>query len=425
MNESGGELIWGVEIYSDSLEDRKISEPQPWTKWRALGFHRFVESYGVGKYIFVGTSSTEEGNGYLLAFSKYTGELVWRAELEPENNVYLSAVTSNLIIVEGRVCVGTVRDKGYVLCFTEDGDLLWRNKIGGNVRGLAYGNSILFATSEPSKSIHAFDIKTGEKLWSYIHDGMVGTPAYKKGKTFFIDGGGDLVAVSSEGEKLWEKKIFGDSDVNTNSYLAIGDNIYAPRNLGEKPLNLYVIDFNGSVIGKFKFKGEERAGAPVVTKNVVLLPVVSNGYTKIYFLWKGINKLYEFKLESEEIYMPKISVAYGNIYAVFSHDRAKNVIVKFEDSEKPNIKEVNEMKHNGSIDVEMLVQDGQSGVYKALAAYKKGEEWHYVEMELARRYIMEPIGGYGFNEEKYIATIPNVEYVVIVVDNAGNYNLRS
>ena len=73
----------------------------------------------------------------------------------------------------------------------------------------------------------------------------------------------------------------------------------------------------------------------------------------------------------------------------------------------------------------MLVQDGQSGVYKALAAYKKGEEWHYVEMELARRYIMEPIGGYGFNEEKYIATIPNVEYVVIMVDNAGNYNLRS
>ena len=142
MNDNG-ELIWGVEIYSE--------------------FDRFVESYGLGKYFFVGTSSTEEGNGYLLAFNKSTGELVWKAELEPENNASsLPSVTANLIVAEGKVCVGTVRDEGYVFCFTEDGDFLWRNKIGGNVRGLAYGNGILFATSEPLESVHAFNIKTGE-----------------------------------------------------------------------------------------------------------------------------------------------------------------------------------------------------------------------------------------------------------------------
>lgn len=415
--DDNGELIWGVEIWSELLGHR------PWPQWRALGFYRFVESYGLGKYFFVGTSSSEGGNGYLLAFKKSTGELVWKAELEPESNASsLPSVTSNLIVAEGKVCVGTVRDEGYVFCFTEDGDFLWRNKIGGNVRGLAYGDGILFATSEPFKSVHAFNIKTGEKLWRYDHDDIVGTPVYKEDKIFFIDSLGRLIVISSKGEKLWEKNVYGGGDVNTNSFLAIGNAIYTPRNIGERPLNLYVIDFDGNFVGKFELEEEEKAGAPVVTKNIVLLPVVSNGYAKIYFLWKGINKLYEFKFEGDEIFMPKMSVAYGSIYAVFSHDRSNHVLIKFEDFEKPEIKRVEETKHNESVDVKALIQDEQSGIYKALVAYKDSE-WHYVEMELARRYAMEPIGGYGFNEEEYIATIPKTEYVVIAIDNAGNYDI--
>jgi len=263
-------------------------------------------------------------------------------------------------------------------------------------------------------------IKTGEKLWRYDHDDIVGTPVYKENKILFIDSGGRLIVISSKGEKLWEKNVYGGGDVNTNSYLAIGNAIYAPRNIGEKPLNLYVIDFDGNFVGKFELEQEERAGAPVVTKNVVLLPVVNNGYAKTYFLWKGINKLYEFKFEGDEIFMPKVSVAYGSIYAVFSHDKSNHVLIKFKDSEKPKIKRVEEIKHNESVDVKALIQDEQSGIYKALVAYKDSE-WHYVEMELARRYAMEPIGGYGFNEEEYIATIPKTEYVVIAIDNAGNY----
>ncbi len=169
-------------------------------------------------------------------------------------------------------------------------------------------------------------------------------------------------------------------------------------------------DYEGYVLGtalarpliarkivEIAIKENEDAGTPVVTKKVVILPVVSLHYGKIYLLWRGTNKLYEYEYAGEENYMPKVSAAYGNIYAVFSYDRAKHAIIKFEDSEKPEIKKVENIKHNNSIDVRAMVQDKESGIYKAIVAYNKDSEWHYVEMEPVRRYVMEPIGGYGFN----------------------------
>ncbi|NJE25071.1 hypothetical protein E3E22_00185 [Thermococcus sp. MV5] len=68
-----------------------------------------------------------------------------------------------------------------------------------------------------------------------------------------------------------------------------------------------------------------------------------------------------------------------------------------------------------------LVQDEQSGICIVLIAHKKSEVWHYVEMELLRRYIMELIGGYGFSEEEYGVAIPAEEYILICIDNVGNY----
>ena len=52
--------------------------------------------------------------------------------------------------------------------------------------------------------------------------------------------------------------------------------------------------------------------------------------------------------------------------------------------------------------------------------------WHYVEMEITRKYVIEPVGGYGFNGEEYIASIPNNKnkYVIIIIDNVGNYVLH-
>jgi hypothetical protein len=41
--------------------------------------------------------------------------------------------------------------------------------------------------------------------------------------------------------------------------------------------------------------------------------------------------------------------------------------------------------------------------------YKKDSEWHYFEVELARRHVMEPIGGYGFNKKNTLQQYHNAE----------------
>jgi len=62
LNRSNGELVWGVEVYGDSLSGRATKYPQPVWKWRvALGLFRFVEAYGLGKHLYVATSSPPGG----------------------------------------------------------------------------------------------------------------------------------------------------------------------------------------------------------------------------------------------------------------------------------------------------------------------------------------------------------------------------
>jgi hypothetical protein len=53
-------------------------------------------------------------------------------------------------------------------------------------------------------------------------------------------------------------------------------------------------------------------------------------------------------------------------------------------------------------------------------------EWKYEEIQPSRRYVTESIGGYGFSEEPYEATIPlkpgsKMEYHVVIIDKVGNH----
>lgn len=416
LSESG-EKIWEVSIYER--------------------FDRFVSAYGLGKYLFIGTTSyLDMGNGYLLALDKDTGKIMWKQELKVDPEALSkSSVTSNLLVIGDKIFLGSIRDEGYVFSFTQDGKLLWKTKLGGTIRGLAYGENILFVTSEPLKNVWALDAENGKVLWVYKHDSSVSTPVYTDEnpmaeggeKLFFIDGRGHLVSLDALTGKLeWRKGIGGGSDVNTNAFLGIdgiGGRIYAPRVIGERPLTLHTIGFDGEVLGTFQLKEDERLGIPLIARQIVILPVIANNYFKLYFLWKGVSKLYEFKMEGEEIYMPKVAVGSGKVYAVFSYDRMHQVLVVFGDTKKPEIKNVEEKEHDGIWEVKALAQDEQSDIYMLVIAYKEGENWHYVEMELSRRYVMEPIGGYGFNEEEYVATIPTREYLLICIDNVGNYVL--
>lgn len=427
LNREDGSLVWGVEIYSDSIEGRAVSYPQPVSRWRALGLWRFVEAYGIGKYLYVGTSSTPEDDAYLIAFNKDSGEVVWKIKLESEINASSKvSVTSNLIVVGGRIFVGSVRDEGYVFCITEDGVLQWRSKVGANVRGLTYGHDVLYVTSEPSTKLYALNPKTGEILWIFEHSSTLGTPIYKKDRVILSDSIGSILAISWNGTLLWRRFLGVSGDINTNPYAAVDDQyIYAVRGLGEKPLDLFKLDLNGNILGNFTIEDNEYGGRPLTSNDIVILPVLyPNKYSKLYFLWRGLFKLYEFKLE-EEIWIPRVSAAYGEIYVV-----DPTTLYKFIDLSKPVIYSVNAGLDDGELLINASVYDRESGLRGVYLVYSfNGLNWSYQPMHISIRYVMEPIGGYGFGETplpyniriKVSEESRKIEFYILAIDNVGNH----
>ncbi len=429
LSREDGSLIWGVEVYSDSLEGRAISYPQPVSKWKTLGLWRFVEAYGLGKHLYIGTSASLENDAYLIAFNKDNGELIWKVKLESEVNATSKAsVTSNLIVAGGRVFVGSIRDEGYIFCVSEDGILQWRSKVGANVRGLTYGPDVLYVTTEPSTKLYALNPKTGEILWTFKHKTMLSTPIYKNDRIILADSGGNLLAVSLNGTLLWIKSLGISGDVNTNPYIAVDNyNIYAVRGLGERPRNLFKLNIDGNVLGNFTIENDEDGGRPLVSNDVVILPVKSHNYNKVYFLWKGLFKLKEFKFgEKDEIWMLKVSAAYGEIYAVAN----PTTLYKFADLTEPLIDDVKVGLDNGELVINASACDRESGLHGVYLVYSfDGSDWNYKPMDISIRYIMEPIGGYGFGETPipYVAKIKipegskRVEFYVFAISNVGNY----
>ncbi|MEM4054788.1 MAG: PQQ-binding-like beta-propeller repeat protein [Desulfurococcaceae archaeon] len=429
LDRSSGDLIWGVEVYSDDLAHRAVRGPGPASKWRALGLWRFVETYGIGKYLYVGTSSyLDEGDAYLLAIDKGSGELVWKVELESEEGASSkSSVTSNLIVINGKIFVGSIRDEGYVFAVSESGELLWRKSVGGNVRGLACGEGKLFITSEYKTKLYAFDLENGELLWVYEHHAELMTPSYWGGRVITVDSSGKILAISTSGELLWEKPLGIGGDVDTNSYVALSNNcIYAVRSIGERPRNLYVLDFNGGIVGNFTIAVNEDGGRPASSQDVIVLPVLGKGGdSKAYFLWRGFHKLSEFYFSecSGSSWMPKVSIAYGEIFVV----ACPSTLYKLVDVEKPTISSI-EVSYNETLIVKAKAYDEQSALYKVLLVYSiNNSQWIYKEMDVATRYVMEPIGGYGLGEELYVTEVPveiaRIELYVIAIDNVGNYEV--
>jgi len=429
LDRINGELVWGVEVYSDSLEGRVTSSLQPVTKWKALGLWRFIKAYGVGNFLYVATSSSLDlDDAFLLALSKESGSVEWMVKLESEGNTSSrSSITSNLVVADGKIYIGSVRDEGYVFCVGENGVLLWRSKVWGNVRGLAYGDGILFVTTEPSNKLYALDPKTGEILWSFEHNAMLTSPSYHNGKVILTDSYGDLLAISNEGKMLWRKSLGIGADVNNDPYFALdAKNIYVVRSIGEKPLDLLIVDFDGNVIGNFTLESGEYGGKPIASQDVIILPVKSSMGGKIYLLWRGWAKINEFSFQNDD-WIPMASAAYGEIYVVTSPGK----FFKLADKRKPVINSVSTNLFNDSLIINITAYDSESALYKVLLVYSVNDStWNYVDMEISRKYVVEPIGGYGLDKEIYTARIPlqpdiTLEFYVVAIDNSGNYEIST
>jgi|Deesub1362B_J571_1020462.scaffolds.fasta_scaffold00184_8 outer membrane protein assembly factor BamB len=386
-----------------------------------------IKAYGVGSNIYTAIFKTYSGGRYdmiMLALDS-AGNRVWKSKITSSKANF---PTSNLLVAEGRIFIGTVN--GMLYSFSEGGNLAWERELGGIVRGLAYGDGLVFANSEGVSKIFAIDATSGDIVWEKEFSGEVSTPLYSEGRILFI-AGSKLTCVSSDGKLLWQKAVGAGSDSNTNSFISAKKNrIYYARTIGDKPLSLYALNLDGKKVSEFKLEDGEYPFIPITTEDVVILPVTKyNEYSKIYLLWRGQNKIYELRFKSEETFAPKIAVDGGEIFVIFSINRTDGVLYKLHDKRKPVIKDVKVELKNESIIITSTIYDSESSIFKALIFYSiNNSEWKIDEMVLGRRYIMEPIGGYGFREEEYTHTIKfemdlnsTIEFFIVGIDKVGNY----
>lgn len=160
---------------------------------------------------------------------------------------------------------------------------------------------------------------------------------------------------------------------------------------------------------------------------VIVLPVLSRGeYIKLYVLWRGAEKLSEIILEGkEETWGPVAVGAYGEVYLLVD----PFTLYKLGDNKKPRITnvstEVDECNKKLLIHVEAY--DNESALHRVILVYSiNNSKWIYRDMEIARAYPIEPVGGYGYREEVYrveldIEPSTSIEFYIIAIDNVGNY----
>ncbi|MEM3964526.1 MAG: PKD domain-containing protein [Thermofilaceae archaeon] len=291
------------------------------------------------------------------------------------------------------------------------------------VTGLAYGNGRLYVNLEWSKNLYALSAESGELVWTYSGGDYLSGVSFKKDMIFVQEYNNKLVALSPEGAVKWKKEI------GVQSFSVGEDAVYA---IDYRSLS--VLDFQGREMGRFNLPEGERFeksyGLAVATKRVLALPVYGKNYGRLYLLWRGTTPIFNLTYPGEGAISPKVSIAYGRIYAVFSA-QGKILLYKLHDAEKPVITSVeaaSEVYEGEELVVKAKVYDDRSGIYRVLLAYSvDGGKWNYVDMELERRYVTEPVCGYGFSEEPYAGKIPaqragsRVSWRVIVIDNVGNY----
>jgi len=328
-----------------------------------------------------------------------------------------------MVVADGKIFVGSIRDEGYVFCVSEDGEVLWRISLGGNVEGVAYGDGTLYVMTS---KLYAVDVKDGRVLWKWDYGSW---PIYKDGK-IIVGHYGNVVVLDREGKLLWKKGYGAGGNVEGYPYIAVGNQaIYLPRSLGERPRDLYIVGMNGSTLGRYQMLPYEDGVAPITSNDAIVLPVKSeegDGCCKLYILWHRGEKLSEIVLDArEEIWYPMASAAYGEVYVVTD----PFTLYKLGDDEAPRINNISvEISEDyKKLNIYVEAYDNESALYRIILVYSvNGSKWMYKDMDIARTYVVEPVGGYGYREELYKTILditPNtsIEFYIVAIDNVGNY----
>ncbi|TDA34059.1 hypothetical protein DSO06_06365 [Candidatus Nezhaarchaeota archaeon WYZ-LMO8] len=127
------------------------------------------------------------------------------------------------------------------------------------------------------------------------------------------------------------------------------------------------------------------------SRDVVVLPVLKKGSEgKVYLLWKDLHKLSEFYFDEcgSSGWMPKVSIAYGEIIVIV----CPSILYRLADVGKPTISGI-EVLCNETLTIKAEAYDEQSALHKVFLVYSiNNSPWNYKKMDIARRYVMEPVG---------------------------------
>ncbi len=206
LNKNTGELVW-----ESNLPGEDVLHGQ----WGNA-------SYGIidGKpqVIFPG------GDGRIYSFEPKTGKLIWKYSGNPPGSVWElggSGTKNNLIaspvVYDDKIFIAMGQDPEhgegpghlYAIDATMTGDvtdkaLVWH--VGGEdfnrtISTVAIKDGLLYA-SDLSGFVYCFDVKTGEKYWTYDTFAAIwGSPYFVDGKIYIGDEDGDL-AILKAGKKM-------------------------------------------------------------------------------------------------------------------------------------------------------------------------------------------------------------------------------
>lgn len=81
----------------------------------------------------------------------------------------------------------------------------WRSNLGGNLSTLVVADGKLFVASADTHDVHALDVETGKKLWSYTVNGRVDSPpTIWRGRVLFGSADGNIYCLNADdGRLVW------------------------------------------------------------------------------------------------------------------------------------------------------------------------------------------------------------------------------
>ncbi|MBC7320461.1 hypothetical protein H5T89_07425, partial [bacterium] len=143
------------------------------------------------------------------------------------------------------------------------------------------------------------------------------------------------------------------------TYIAVSKrSIYANSFLDEKNY-LVSLNFSGDEVAKVEFPREERLGFPIIARNIAIVPTKSKDTSKIYLFWRGIFKIYEIETKDTNVWLPKVSVAYGNLYIVLQDKDGKHNLLKLGDREKPVVTSITTSEKDNYLEVKLEAYVGK------------------------------------------------------------------